>query len=207
MELLFKEYYKPLVVWATTFLHDTQRAEDIVQDFFVKLWEKPYSALLPETLKSYLFTSIRNLALNQLDKIDPLRRACDVAYCDSPWNEYDNFEDEVFRSVEEELEKLTPRAQDVIRKIYLEGMKYKDVADPLNAKIKVQECYPTATVNALLKSASGSLGMPLQNAGLYLPSNRELKSYVLEILSKAKDGWFKFKSVFDCETVRIEGVK
>jgi len=73
MELLFREYYKPLVVWATTFLHDTQRAEDIVQDFFVKLWEKPYSALLPETLKSYLFTSIRNLALNQLDKIDPLR--------------------------------------------------------------------------------------------------------------------------------------
>ena len=69
MELLFREYYKPLVVWATTFLHDTQRAEDIVQDFFVKLWEKPYSALLPETLKSYLFTSIRNLALNQLDKM------------------------------------------------------------------------------------------------------------------------------------------
>ena len=98
MELLFREYYKPLVVWATTFLHDTQRAEDIVQDFFVKLWEKPYSALLPETLKSYLFTSIRNLALNQLDKIDPLRRACDVVYCDSPWNEYDNFEDEVFRT-------------------------------------------------------------------------------------------------------------
>ena len=29
MELLFREYYKPLVVWATTFLHDTQRAEDI----------------------------------------------------------------------------------------------------------------------------------------------------------------------------------
>ena len=137
MELLFREYYKPLVVWATTFLHDTQRAEDIVQDFFVKLWEKPYSALLPETLKSYLFTSIRNLALNQLDKIDPLRRACDVAYCDSPWNEYDNFEDEV--------EKLTPRAQDVIRKIYLEGMKYKDVADELGISV--------ATVNSILVRA------------------------------------------------------
>ena len=145
MELLFREYYKPLVVWATTFLHDTQRAEDIVQDFFVKLWEKPYSALLPETLKSYLFTSIRNLALNQLDKIDPLRRACDVAYYDSPWKEYDNFEDEVFRRVEEELEKLTPRAQDVIRKIYLEGMKYKDVADELGISV--------ATVNSILVRA------------------------------------------------------
>ena len=155
MELLFREYYKPLVVWATTFLHDTQRAEDIVQDFFVKLWEKPYSAFLPETLKSYLFTSIRNLALNQLDKIDPLRRACDVAYYDSPWKEYDNFEDEVFRRVEEELEKLTPRAQDVIRKIYLEGMKYKDVADKLGISV--------ATVNSILVRALKKLRQQADN--------------------------------------------
>ena len=155
MELLFREYYKPLVVWATTFLHDTQRAEDIVQDFFVKLWEKPYSAFLPETLKSYLFTSIRNLALNQLDKIDPLRQACDVAYYDSPWNEYDNFEDEVFRRVEEELEKLTPRAQDVIRKIYLEGMKYKDVADKLGISV--------ATANSILVRALKKLRQQADN--------------------------------------------
>ena len=40
MELLFKEYYKPLVVWGATFVSDVQRSEDIVQDFFVKLWEK-----------------------------------------------------------------------------------------------------------------------------------------------------------------------
>ena len=37
MELLFKEYYKPLVVWGATFVSDVQRSEDIVQDFFVKL--------------------------------------------------------------------------------------------------------------------------------------------------------------------------
>ena len=68
-----------------------------------------------------------------------------MAYYDSPWNEYDNFEDEVFRRVEEELEKLTPRAQDVIRKIYLEGMKYKDVADKLGISV--------ATVNSILVRA------------------------------------------------------
>ena len=32
MELLFKEYYKPLVVWGATFVSDVQRSEDIVQD-------------------------------------------------------------------------------------------------------------------------------------------------------------------------------
>lgn len=146
MELLFREYYKPLVVWAATFLHDTQRSEDVVQDFFVKLWEKSHTdKLFPDTLKSYLFTSVRNLALNILDRVDPLRKACDVACYDSPWNEYDNFEDEVFRRVEIELEKLTPRAQEVIRYIYLEGLKYKEVADRLGISI--------ATVNSILVRA------------------------------------------------------
>ena len=49
------------------------------------------------------------------------------------------------RKGEEELEKLTPRAQDVIRKIYLEGMKYKDVADELGISV--------ATVNSILVRA------------------------------------------------------
>ena len=92
MELLFKEYYKPLVVWGATFVSDVQRSEDIVQDFFVKLWEKSLTdKLFPDSLKSYLFTSVRNLALNQLDRLDPLKQACDVAYYERPWEEYDNF--------------------------------------------------------------------------------------------------------------------
>ena len=103
-----------------------------------------------------LFASISvGIKDSEYDFIDPLRQACDVAYYDSPWNEYDNFEDEVFRRVEEELEKLTPRAQDVIRKIYLEGMKYKDVADKLGISV--------ATVNSILVRALKKLRQQADN--------------------------------------------
>lgn len=158
MELLFKEYYKPLVVWAATFLHDTQRSEDVVQDFFVKLWEKSFAdKLLPDTLKSYLFTSVRNLALNQLDRIDPLRQACDVARYESPWEEYDSFEDEVFRRVETEIGKLPPRTQEIIRSVYLKGMKYKEVADELGISV--------STVNSLLVKALKKLRQTTEKEG------------------------------------------
>lgn len=156
MELLFKEYYKPLVVWSATFLNDTQRAEDVVQDFFVKLWEKSLAdKLLPDTLKSYLFTSVRNLSLNQLDKIDPLARACDVARYESPWEEYDSFEDEVFRRVEVEIGKLPPRTREIIRSVYLKGMKYKEVAEELGISV--------ATVNSLLVKALKTLRQQADN--------------------------------------------
>ena len=38
MELLFDVYYKSLVVWADTFLRDMNMAEDVVQDFFLSVW-------------------------------------------------------------------------------------------------------------------------------------------------------------------------
>lgn len=98
--------------------------------------------LFPNSLKSYLFTSVRNLALNQIDRIDPLKQACDVAHYESPWEEYDNFEEEVFQKVEMELKKLPPRTQEIIRCVYLKGMRYKEVAEELGISV--------STVNTLL---------------------------------------------------------
>ena len=113
--------------------------------------------LQPDTLKSYLFTSVRNLALNQLDRIDPLRRACDVARYESPWEEYDTFEDEVFRRVETEIGKLPPRTQEIIRSVYLKGMKYKEVADELGISV--------STVNSLLVKALKKLRQTTEKEG------------------------------------------
>ena len=37
MELLFKEYYRPFVLWADTFLNNMSQAEDLIQDFFINI--------------------------------------------------------------------------------------------------------------------------------------------------------------------------
>ena len=37
-ELLFRFYYPGLVIFASQIVLDTDKAEEIVQDFFVKLW-------------------------------------------------------------------------------------------------------------------------------------------------------------------------
>ncbi len=40
MTALFERYYKPLVVFAGSYVRDVQEAEDLVQEQMVKLWEK-----------------------------------------------------------------------------------------------------------------------------------------------------------------------
>lgn len=154
MEFLFKEYYRPLVLWADTFLNDTCYAEDLVQEFFVKLWEKKLCETLePKTLKSYLFTAIKNLSLNVLDKQDPLKKAYTLSIIDPVNLEYDDLDERMLHHVEAQIAQLPPRSRDVLISVYLKGMKYKEVAATYDISIATVK---TLLVNALKKLRNDS---------------------------------------------------
>ena len=51
---LFDRYYRPLVLFADEFLKDSSAAEDLVQDFFVKLWEDDYLLKVAEGVSWFL---------------------------------------------------------------------------------------------------------------------------------------------------------
>lgn len=38
IDLIFQQYYRPLCLYATHYLHDIDEAEDVVQDCFVKFF-------------------------------------------------------------------------------------------------------------------------------------------------------------------------
>ena len=65
IQRLFDRYYRPLVLFADEFLKDRSAAEDLVQDFFVKLWEDDYLLkVTASTLGSYLYSAVRNRAIS-----------------------------------------------------------------------------------------------------------------------------------------------
>lgn len=146
MEYLFARYYKPLVFWAVSFLDNLPQAEDLVQDFFIRLWEKSHKNFLQsETFKSFLYTSVRNLAIDRQEKKDPLQNASNLDYFDRTWEEYDTIEEEIFTQIKNEIEKLPPRSKEIIQCIYIQGLHYKETAQKLGISI--------ATVNTLLVNA------------------------------------------------------
>ena len=66
-KLLFERYYKPLVLFADSFLTDIHFSEDIVQDVFYDfIKHRSYRQIAPEALTTYLFRCIRNTCLNRL---------------------------------------------------------------------------------------------------------------------------------------------
>ncbi|MFR7808184.1 MAG: sigma factor [Butyricimonas faecihominis] len=64
---LYDRFYDELVLWADTILNDMGEAEDLVQDFFVRLWEKKLNENLErEQVRSYLYVSVRNMAIRKV---------------------------------------------------------------------------------------------------------------------------------------------
>jgi RNA polymerase sigma-70 factor (family 1) len=63
---LFRDYYRPLSVFAVKYVSDLDLAREIVQNLFVHLYENRSSLVITTSLESYLYQSVRNRCLNQI---------------------------------------------------------------------------------------------------------------------------------------------
>lgn len=130
MELLFDTYYSILVVWADTFLHDMDAAEDVIQEFFIDIWNnKIYRKLKSETLDSFLYISVRNRCLKKIEKQDVFRHVMSLDQVDIIFEEYNERHDVIVSKVLEEITQLPERSREVMKCVFVEGMKYREVAE------------------------------------------------------------------------------
>ena len=66
-DALFRRYYKPLCTYATRFVTPA-RAEELVQDTLMWVWEDRTSLLPEMPLKSLLFTIVKNKSINHMSR-------------------------------------------------------------------------------------------------------------------------------------------
>jgi RNA polymerase sigma-70 factor (ECF subfamily) len=65
-EAMFRAYYPQLRRFAAEYVGTDGRARDVVQDIFLRIWEKGDEWTIRRSLKSYLFQAVRNRALNEI---------------------------------------------------------------------------------------------------------------------------------------------
>ena len=64
--ILFKKYFGSMCVIAKSFISDTQAAEDIVQDIFIRLWEKRREYEEIPNLQVFLYVLVKNRCMDFL---------------------------------------------------------------------------------------------------------------------------------------------
>ncbi len=124
-----------LLRYARSIVRDNHTAHDIVQDTFLTYLKKPPE---PRAAKAWLFRVCRSRA------IDFLRRKHPISFGKSGEDLEDFFErqpdrrpspaenadtDETFDILAREIEKLTPRRQEIIRLKFQAGLSYKEIAE------------------------------------------------------------------------------
>lgn len=141
-EKLFHRYYGHLCLYASRILQDEVSAEEIVQDFFVKLWEKRKHLTIETSVKSYLYRSVRNLCLNLIQHNKTKLQHAKSVLADATQNqdaEDQFYEIDLAKKIQESILSLPEKRQKIFRLSREDGLKYREIAEKLNLSIKTVE--------------------------------------------------------------------
>lgn len=133
---LFDTLYPPLCLFANKYLKDMERSQDVVQEVFVKVWEKKISYIHFNAIKSYLYTAVRNHCLNHL------KSKYHKNVLQSPDVDFDTMQDEAFfltqltvietyAQLEIAIKRLPHKSQRIIR-LSLNAYTNKEIAEELS---------------------------------------------------------------------------
>jgi RNA polymerase sigma-70 factor (family 1) len=136
-DFLFRQYYTALCYFANSILHNEEEAKDIVQDCFVKLWNSRSIKERFETVKSFLYTMVRNSCIDFLRKKKTVRKAESELKKTETDSDFEYFDEvafaELVRQVSDYIEELPPKVQKVFHLYFTEGKKHKEIANDLNS--------------------------------------------------------------------------
>ncbi len=152
-ESIFKKYYRPLVVFAIKYINNTETAKEIVQDFFVKLYEKRYSINIDTSLKSYLYKSVYNACLNYISQNETRNRH----FKNMASQTEDSVIDDHVAAVElqnriyECIESMPEQCKKIFKMNRLEGLKNEQIAQKLNLSKRTVETQISKALKILRK--------------------------------------------------------
>jgi RNA polymerase sigma-70 factor, ECF subfamily len=149
-EVLFFKYHGRLVLFANKFTGDLRVSQDLVQDAFLKLWEKPQSISTIESPKAYLFQAVRNNCLNHhrhlnikysvekklVAKIDSLEKATYFDYKDPL---HSLLELEIDDKVDKIVQSMPEKCRQIFKMSRRDFLKNKEIAKKLGISVKMVE--------------------------------------------------------------------
>ena len=142
-ELVFNDYYGLLKNYALRFLDDKDEAEEVVQEMFVKFWEKCEYLAPDSSIKNYLYRSIHNTCLNFIkhQKVKDSYTQYMIEFMEEAVEEKypDKEEQPVIEKIFEEIDQLPPRCSEIFKLSRFEGLKYAEIADHLSISVKTVE--------------------------------------------------------------------
>lgn len=139
-EEIFKENHAHCLAFATHYTGDAHEGEEIVQQVFLKLWEKRETIAITGQVRAYLFSAIRNTAISQWRKRSV--RSEKETFFSTTQDMATPVQSEV-RELEalyqQALLSLPERCREVFVLSRQQNLKYSEIAETMNISVKTVE--------------------------------------------------------------------
>ncbi|MNK06725.1 ECF RNA polymerase sigma factor SigW [compost metagenome] len=156
---IFKRYNRILFVHAYKKLEQQEVAEDIVQEVFSVLWQKRENINVATNLSGYLYTAVKNKALDFI-----ARKKTEARYVDSLKNFVNNAvvltdhlvrEKQMKEIIEREISKLPAKMRAIFEMSRNQHLSHKEIA----VKLNLSEQTVTDQIKKALKILRTRMGM------------------------------------------------
>lgn len=140
LRMLYRHFYKALVAFACQMVDDVPVAEEIVQDAFCKLWQLRNTFKNENTLKAYLYNTVRNASISHLRHMQVENRR--IAEFEREYrlmnpkdeSEMEMHREELMRQLLLAIENLPPKQRQLFL-MAVKGMTGEEIAREMNISI------------------------------------------------------------------------
>ena len=170
--VLVQRHSKLFFTAAYRMCHQEQEAEDIVQEAFLKLWNKPESFDAEKGVKftTWFYRVVTNLAIDQMRRKKPQTAPEVLDFIEDSTLRADEalVERQQQQAVEEAIATLPERQKAALNLCFYEGLSNKDAAEILGVGVKALE--------SLLMRAKKTLREELMRTGSIAKNDNERRS-------------------------------
>ena len=145
-EKIYLQYYPTLMVYGKAIAGDEALVEDVIQELFLKLWEKRNQLKHIETLENYLMISLRNNLRRKLQQQNKMPTEIPTPESASEvllQNE---------KRIEQLLTTLPPRQREVIFLRYYQNKSYQEIAQVLGISYQVARNFAYRALKSIRKN-------------------------------------------------------
>ena len=155
LEALFRQYYPSMCVIAGKLVANREVAEDIVQDVFIRLWEKKAEYDKIPDFRTFLYVAVRNLCYNYLrDK----KKTIDFSQIELPDKQLSFQEqliqEETYRLISNAIAELPVQSGKIMR-LALEGKQNKEISEILGIAVTTVKTLKYNALKMLKNSLKG----------------------------------------------------
>ena len=148
----FREFHRSILLFSQSFITDEDLSKDIVQESFIKLWDKRKDFKSVNSIKSFLYVVSRNACLNYLrdhKKIIQIEEGQDGLFAKDFFFEK-IIEEETYQHLYKLIDSLPNRTKEVLWMSF-NGLKQDEISEELDITVHTVKSHKKLAYSILRK--------------------------------------------------------